>query len=216
MRVEDVMTRDVATARADMSLKEAAREMTARGISGMPVVDDDGHVIGVISEADLLAKERHAPEHNGGALRRLRHREETDEERRFAARLVGAAMTTPAITVAAYCTVTGAAERMLDQRVNRLPVIGRNSLIGIVTRADLVRAFARSDGELVADVREMVELQKELAGDRSPIQVAISEGVVTLSGKVRLQSQADIIARAVRSVPGVVDVSSELTWTEPE
>jgi CBS domain-containing protein len=216
MRVEDVMTREVATARADMSLKEAAREMTARGISGMPVVDDDGHVIGVISEADLLAKERHAPEHNGGALRRLRRQSETDEERRFEARLVGAAMTTPAITVAAYCPVTGAAERMLEGGINRLPVIRRNRLIGIVTRADLVRAFARSDRELDADVRAMVELQKELAGDRSPIQVGISEGEVTLSGEVRLRSQADVIARTVRSVPGVVGVNSELTWTEPD
>jgi CBS domain-containing protein len=216
MRVEDVMTRDVATARADMSLKEAAREMTERGISGMPVIDDDGQVIGVISEADLLGKERHAPEHNGSALRRLRRRSETDEERRFDARLVGAAMTTPAITVAAYCPVTGAAERMLERGINRLPVIRRNRLIGIVTRADLVRAFARSDHELEADVREMVELQKELAGDRSPIEVGVSDGEVTLSGEVRLQSQAEIIARTVRSVPGVVGVSSKLSWTEPD
>jgi CBS domain-containing protein len=199
-----------------MSLKEAAREMTARGISGMPVIDDEGHVIGVISEADLLAKERHAPEHNGGALSRLRHRRETDEERRFAARLVGAAMTTPAITVAAYCPVTGAAERMLERGINRLPVIRQDRLIGIVTRADLVRAFARSDRELVADIRAVVELQKELGGDRSPIQIAVREGEVTISGAVRRQSQAEVLARTVRSVPGVVDVSSELTWTETD
>jgi CBS-domain-containing membrane protein len=67
MRVEDVMTRDVATARAEMSLKEAAREMAAHGISSMPVIDDDLHVIGVISEADLLAKER------TGGVRRQSH-----------------------------------------------------------------------------------------------------------------------------------------------
>jgi osmotically-inducible protein OsmY len=103
---------------------------------------------------------------------------------------------------------------MLERGINRLPVIGRDQLIGIVTRADLVRAFARSDGELAADVREMVELQMDLAGDRSPIQVAVSEGEVTLTGAVRLRSQAEILARTVRSVPGVVDVTSELTWTD--
>jgi osmotically-inducible protein OsmY len=105
---------------------------------------------------------------------------------------------------------------MLERGINRLPVTRGNRLIGIVTRADLVKAFARSDSELVSDVREMVELQKELAGDRSPIQIAISEGPVTLSGEVRLQGQADVIARTVRSIPGVVDVTSELAWTEPD
>jgi CBS domain-containing protein len=216
MRVEDVMTRDVATARAEMTLKEAARGMAARGISGMPVVDEDGSVIGVISEADLLGKERDEPERNGGALGRFRQRGETDEGRRFAARLVGAAMTTPAITVAPYCPVTIAADRMLEAGINRLPVIRRDTLIGIVTRADLVRAFARSDSELEADVREMVELQKELGGDRRPIQVAIRDGEVRLTGEVRRQSQADVIAKVVRSVPGVVAVSSDLTWAESD
>jgi CBS-domain-containing membrane protein len=93
MRVEDVMTSDVVTARPGMSLKEAARAMAARGVSGLPVVDDEGCVIGVISEADLLGKERQEPESNGSVLGRLRHRSASEEERRFEARDVGAAMT---------------------------------------------------------------------------------------------------------------------------
>jgi CBS domain-containing protein len=216
MQVEDVMTREVATARAEMTLKEAAREMAARGISGMPVLDDDGSVIGVISEADLLGKERHEPEPDGGLLSRVRHRSESDVERRFDARLVGAAMTAPAVTVSAYCPVSGAAERMLTRGINRLPVVRRGELIGIVTRADLVKAFARSDDDLDAEVREMVQLQQEIAADRNVIHVSISEGEVTLTGAVRRHSQAGVVARMIRTIPGVVGVHSELTWTDPD
>src|SRR5262245_59063032 len=85
MRVQDVMTADVVTARPDMSLKEAARTMTTHGISGMPVLDDEGFVVGVISEADLIAKEAQEPETDGQLLRRLARRGPSDDERRFAA-----------------------------------------------------------------------------------------------------------------------------------
>jgi CBS domain-containing protein len=133
MRVQDVMTSDVVTARPEMTLKEAARELSARGISGMPVVDDELHVLGVISEADLLGKERHEPESNGGALSRLRHRGISDDQRRFGALDVGAAMTAPAVTVEAYCPLAGAAERMLALGINRLPAVRRGRLVaGVV------------------------------------------------------------------------------------
>jgi CBS domain-containing protein len=150
MRVKDVMTTDVVTARPEMTLKDAAREMAARGISGMPVVDDEMRVIGVISEADLVAKERHQPYEARGVLGLLVHRGVSDGERRFEARNVAEAMTAPAVTVAAYCPLTGAAERMLEGGINRLPVMHRGELVGIVTRADLVRAFVRSNDELAA------------------------------------------------------------------
>src|SRR5262245_36640838 len=197
------MTREVATARVDMTLKDAAREMAARRISGMPVLDEDGSVIGVISEADLLGKERHEPEEDGGLLSRVRHRGESDEERRFEARFVGDAMTAPAVTVARYCPITGAAERMPRRGLHRLPVVRRGELIGIVTRADLVKAFARSDEDLEAEVREMVEVQQEIAADRSRIQITLADGEVTLTGAVRRRSQADVVARMIRTIPGV-------------
>jgi CBS domain-containing protein len=216
MRVEDVMTAEVVTARPDMTLKEAAREMAAHGISGLPVLDDELHVVGVVSEADLIAKQAQHPESNGHLLHRLAHREPSDEQRRYDAHVVSAAMTAPAVTVDAYYTLTGAAELMLKRGVNRLPVMRGERLVGIVTRADLVRAFARSDADVVADVREVVALQKELGSEYGPVGISIEEGQVTLTGQVRRRAVAETLPWAARGVPGVVDVRSELTWSVDE
>jgi CBS domain-containing protein len=216
MRVRDVMTKEVVTARPDMTLKDAAREMAAHGISGMPVVDEEMRVVGVISEADLIAKQIHEPEANGHLLRRLAHRGPTDEERRFNAHLVSAAMTSPAVTVDAYYTLPGAAGEMLEHGVNRLPVLRAGELVGIVTRADLVRAFARADGDVLAEVREAVDLQRELWSDDAPVKISVDDGEVTLTGAVRRRGLAERLPSAARAVPGVVGVRSELTWSDEE
>jgi CBS domain-containing protein len=216
MRVREVMTTDVAAARPETSLKEAAREMAARGISGMPVVDDDGRVVGVISEADLLGKERQEPESGNGVVGRLRHRPDPEAERRFEARDVGGAMTAPAITVESHCPVTAAAERMLAARINRLPVVQRGRLVGIVTRADLVRAFARSDEELATEIREIIALQQELWRDDGALDVGIDGGEVQLRGRVRRRAEAEVLPKLIRTVPGVVGVRSELVWAEDD
>jgi CBS domain-containing protein len=216
MRVRDVMTTDVVTARPGMTLKEAAREMAAHGISGMPVIDEELRIVGVISEADLIAKETPEPDVNGHLLRRLAHRGLSDEERRFEARVVSAAMTSPAVTVDAYYTLPGAAGQMLEHGVNRLPVVRAGQLVGIVTRADLVRAFARADGDVLADIREAVALQKELWSEDAPVAISVDEGEVTLTGAVRRRALAERLPSAARAVPGVVGVRSELTWSVDE
>jgi CBS domain-containing protein len=216
MRVQDVMTTDVVTARPDMTLKEVARQMAAHGVSGMPVLDDEMHLVGVISEADLIAKEAPEPVANGHLLGRLAHRGPTDEERRFDARLVRDAMTSPAVTVEPYYTLPGAADRMIKRGINRLPVLRRGRVIGIVTRADIVRAFARPDDDVIADVREIVSLQKELWSEDAPVAISVEEGEVTLSGQVRRRALAERLPGAVRMVPGVVDVCAELTWSVDE
>lgn len=203
MKIADVMTTDVLSVRPDTSLKDVARILSARGISGMPVVDDDERVIGVISEADILAKER-------------RPREETLRERllgerhdgaKSSARTAGEAMTAPAITIAAHRWVDAAASLMLDCGVNRLPVVDRDGrLAGIVTRADLVRAFASSDDRISREIREEV-LRRELWLDPASFEVDVEEGEVELAGPLDSDAQRELLVHRVRLVPGVVSVA---------
>ena len=191
MRVEDVMSVDVATVAPETSLKDAARQLAGRAISGMPVVDDDGRIRGVISEADVLAKEQPEPQRRAGLMTRLLGRDGSSQSQRFAARRVRDAMTSPAITIERYWPVSVAARRMLEHGVNRLPVVQQGRLVGIVTRADLVRAFARPDEQVVDDIREIVALQQELWGDEQPVEVRIDAGEVTLAGQVRSRDETD-------------------------
>jgi CBS domain-containing protein len=126
-------------------------------------------------------------------------------------------MTTPAITTTRSTSIAAAAGLMLDHGINRLPVLdGQRRLVGIVTRADLVRAFVRSDAQIAADVREQVELQQAMSADASVVDVVVTDGDAVLSGKVRRRSDAEVLPRLVRLVPGVVDVRSELTWSEDD
>ena len=216
MRVQDVMTRDVVSVNADVPIKDVALELSRRGISGMPVVDDDGRVIGVISEADVLAMVGPEPEQHPGALARLLHRDEAEEPSRLGATVVRDAMTAPAVTIEGHWPVAIAAQEMIDRGINRLPIVQQGRLAGIVTRADLVRAFARSDEQIAGDVREMVALQQELWRDERPIDVAITAGEVALAGKARSREEATLLSEMVRTVPGVVNVRSGLTWAESD
>jgi CBS domain-containing protein len=214
MRVEDVMTVDVATVKPETSLKDLARALSGRRISGMPVVDDHGRITGVISEADVLVKEQSEPDQRTGPVARLLGRHEREETRKFGARLASDAMTRPAITIERHSPVAAAAEQMVEHGVNRLPVVQQGHLVGIVTRADLVRAFARSDETIASDIRELVALQQELWRDEKPIEVRIDSCDVTLAGEVRRREEAEVVSKMVRTVPGVVSVRSDLTWSE--
>src|SRR3954451_24247248 len=142
MIVSQLMTTNVLTVTPETSLKEVATILSERRISGLPVVAD-GIVVGVVSEADILLRERGAPEVQHGVLARLRLRRADDA--RLHATTAGEAMTSPALTVGPRKRVHEAARLMTDRRINRLPVVAGGALVGIVTRADLVRAFTRSD-----------------------------------------------------------------------
>src|SRR5581483_5078942 len=125
-------------------------------ISGLPVVDADGTVLGVISEADILFKEcgEQGPQ---GVLAWLL---EPDGPDKLEATSVRQAMTVPARTIGQERPVAEAAKRMLEEGVNRFPVVNDDgALVGIVTRADLVRAFVRSDQAIADEIREDVVLK---------------------------------------------------------
>ena len=121
-------------------------------------------------------------------------------------------MTSPVITIGADALSPDAAALMTSERINRLPVVEDGKLVGIVTRADLVRTYVRSDDQLAASIREDV-LVKTLWLDPNAFEVSVTDGVATIRGRVDRRSSAEMIARTAVLVPGVRDVVSEVTWT---
>jgi len=209
MKVKDVMTTDVVTVAPEASLKDVARVLAERRISGLPVVDADGTVIGVVSEGDLLFKER-GPSHRTGMLAWLLDDYRMETQLKLGARTAVEAMTAPARTIAPWRPVSAAAALMLEQHVNRLPVVRNGKLVGIVTRADLVRAFSRTDGEIEEEIRE--EIRRALLMDPERFGIEIADGQVTLAGSVDRELDADMVKRVTERVPGVVSVASKVTW----
>jgi CBS domain-containing protein len=212
--IRDAMTRNVITVEPTTPIKDVAQLLIDRRISGVPVVDANGALVGVISEADLLIKE-------AGELGLARRRfgwllgedEETRSRRaKIAAATAGEAMTTPPVTASPALPIVAAAERMTAHRVNRLPVVEDGRLVGIVTRADLVRSFVRSDGEIAATVREEV-LHRILWLDPAAFRVSVRDGIVSVAGRVERRSTAIAIEHAIAMVPGVVRVDAELPWS---
>jgi CBS domain-containing protein len=209
MRVNDVMTKKVFTATRDMPLRLVATRMLEYGISGMPVVDGD-RVVGVISETDILFKERSAPDRHG-LVDWLVHYGEDPPAAKLAARTAGESMTTPAVTIGRGKLVADAAELMLNLRIDRLPVVEGGELVGIVTRADLVRAFTRSDEEIEREILKEV-IGKALWVSSERVKVRVDDGRVTLEGNVDNEAEADVILKFVEKVPGVVSIEPKLTW----
>jgi len=209
MRVHEVMTTEVATTTPDTLLKQAAMELVRRRVSGMPVVQD-GRVVGVLSEADILAKEGEEEKH-GGFLQWLVDPGDPWVAARFDAVTVADAMSAPARTILPDRTVAEAATLMLDENVNRLPVVdAEGTLLGLVSRADLVRAFVRTDEEILREIQEDV-IRRVMWLNPSEVEVTVEDGVVTLKGEVASEADADLLPTFARRVPGVVEVSSALT-----
>ena len=215
MRVQDLMTTNVVTVRAAVSLKDAAALLAEHRISGLPVVDDDRHVLGVLSEGDILFKESGPPE-RPSLLERLLSAPSAGFDPKLAARTVGEAMSAPVVTIGPRRPVTEAATTMIEERVNRLPVVDDTQhLIGIVTRADLVRAFVRSDAEVEQEIREDV-LRRAMWIEPGVVRVEVDGGEVWLTGEVDTKSDAEILPRLVQRVPGVVGVLSKVRWREED
>lgn len=213
MKVKDVMTPDVITVHPDTPLKEAAAILSRKGISGLVVMDDAGHVVGVLSEADILVKEGGERLAHTGILGWLFETGASELEQKLAARTVGEAMTSPALTIGPERPVHEAAARMIEDGVNRLPVLQDGRLLGIVTRADLVRAFTRTDEEIAEEIRtEIVKRTLWIAPEA--VTVSVENGSVTLEGQVETATDAELLPVFVERVPGVIEVRSELSYRD--
>jgi CBS domain-containing protein len=205
MRVRQLMTEKVLTVAPDMALRDAARTLVDHRVSGVPVVAD-GVVVGVLSEGDIVTKASGGTD-RGGLLTWLF--DPGVDNARIAAKTVGEAMTAPAVTIGPKRPVHEAARTMVEHSINRLPVVENGMLVGIVSRADIVRAFTRTDIELAEEIRDDI-LRRTFWTEPGTVTVLVSEGRVTLAGQVESEADMEMLPLFVSRVPGVISVTADL------
>lgn len=210
-KVRDVMTTPVVTVSDSASFKEIVRLLHEHRISALPVVDAEGRIVGVVSEADLLLKEEYVPGQKGtGALIALGRKR---LERRKAAGLVARQlMTQPAVTVRPEAPVQEAARLMHGRRVKRLPVVDEEGrVVGIVSRADLLKVFLRSDEEIQEEVTDRI-LYRTLWLEPGTVRAKVRDGIVHLEGTIEQRSMIPVVVALVQGVDGVVGVDNRLEY----
>jgi CBS-domain-containing membrane protein len=209
-KIRNVMTREVVTVDEQAPFTEMVRLMAVHKVSALPVLDAGGRVVGVVSEADLLHKEEYQDEPDGAHW--LERRRERAARAKAAGRRAVEVMSSPAITIDPDATVPMAARLLARHGIKRLPVVddlGR--LIGIVSRPDLLRLFLRDDEAIQREILDEV-LLRALWIEPATVLVKVEDGVVTLTGHLERKSLVPMAIHLTRTVPGVVDVVSQLTF----
>ncbi|MEN8651914.1 CBS domain-containing protein [Streptomyces sp. 21So2-11] len=204
--VSDVMTQTVVSVGRQATFKEIVELLGQWRVSALPVTEGEGVVVGVVSEADLLPKEefRDSDPDRHTQLRRL------SDIAKAGAVTAEELMTAPAVTIRGGATLAEACRVMAHHQVKRLPVVDAvGRMEGIVSRGDLLKVFLRSDEDIAEEVRRTI-VAYLFATPAEPIVVTVTDGVVTLAGKIRDTSLIPVAARLVRAVEGVVSFEYEL------
>lgn len=220
MQVRDVMTTKVITVRPDTPATEIARLLVENRISGVPVVDEEGRVLGVVSEGDLIRRLEDADDGRRRSwwLELLASPERRAEDYVKAhGRLARDIMTEEVTVIDEEATLAEAARLLEERHIKRLPVVRDGKLVGLVARADLLRALALQPApEAKLDdraIRERLLAELERAGQsyHPYVNIVVSDGVVHLWGFVGSAKEAEAMVVAAQNVPGVVSVDSHLS-----
>jgi CBS domain-containing protein len=225
MKVSDVMSTGVCSIKADSSLLDAVRLMVQNRISALPVVGDNGDLVGIVTEGDLMRRAE-----LDSAVHRPRWLEFFVTERRRAheyiqshARKIGDLMTREPFTIDADAPLDEAVSAMLRLKVRRLPVMREGKVVGIVSRSDLVRRlFQRLQAEdqtplgdtAIAD-RIKRELQAQDWAPTGSVNVAVRKGVVELTGVVTSTGALEGLRVLIENIPGVTGLINKVTWVDP-
>ncbi len=205
--VASVMTTQVRTARPETSFKDLVAVMAERGISALPVVDHVNRPVGVVSEADALAKQ----EFHGGRDE-VPHHDRAGRDRWYRGLGQNAAelMSTPVWTVHADEPVSVAARLLAGAKVRRLFVTDRDGvLVGVVSRRDLLRVYLQSDEEIRGRLEELIAAAGVASG---AVSVRVEAGMATVDGELERRGQVDATVRLVQAAPGVVGVHNNLGY----
>ncbi len=213
MNVGDVMSTEVMTIGVDAPLKEAATVMVKSGVSGLPVVDDDRKVIGIITEADFVTAEANR---SWGRQRRRLLANFLGDATPSDAKTVSDVMTANPHTIDSNSSVTEAARKMTDLRVKRLPVVFPDgTLCGIISRADVMGVFTRPDEALADEILNgiAVDVLQLVPGE---VTVEVTDGIAEISGHVPSRADGRMLKELASRVEGVVAVESTVTWTHDD
>ncbi len=215
LRARDIMTTPVITAPPEATVRQLVELMTTHRISGVPIVSAAGELLGIVTEGDLLYKElTPRPEEPPELVQRLLPfpgiAAAADRARKADAVVARDLMTTPVVTVGEDATLHEIANLMTRHGINRVPVVRDDRVVGIVSRNDVLKAFARSDEELALAIREA--LLHDLWIDVSRVQVTAHQGVVTLEGRVERWSERELAGKWAALADGVVRVENRLTY----
>jgi len=225
MQAKDIMTREVVSIRPDASILEAARLMLQHKISGLPVVGAGGSLVGIVTEGDFLRRAetgtgRHRPRWLEFILGPGRLAEEYVQA---AGRRVDDVMTSTVRSVAEGAPLEDVVHIMERYRVKRVPVLRNGAIVGIITRANLLRAVARlaleaqpaSADDAAIRKRLLADLDKQSWAPVASIDVAVNNGVVKFTGLLYDERQRQALRVAAENIPGVKGVEDQLVWVEP-
>ena len=209
-KVADVMTANVTAVRASTPFKEIAAGLREQQASAFPVIDGNGKVIGVVSEADLMPKEAlEAGLESHTGLSALLHREELAKAKGETA---AGLMSRPAVTVHPFSFLSYAAHLMYENRIRCLPVVDVDGrLAGMISRADVLTVFSRPDDDIRRHITDKV-IYDQYGTDPAAFTVTVTDGVVTLAGTPESASVGHNIVSTVRRIEGVVAVHDRLNY----
>lgn len=227
MHASDVMTRDVITIEPEATVLQAARLMLQHHISGLPVIDKNHTLVGVVSEGDFLRRREIQTE-----KRRSRWLEfimgpgkVAEEYAHTHGSRVSEVMTVEVQTVDENASLEDIIELMEQYRIKRVPVMSGSTLVGIVTRSNLMRAMVsmarvtpapqspQSDGAIRAQL--LADLEKLNWAPIAAMDVVVRDGVVELFGVITDERQREALHVACENVPGVKAVKDHMAWIDP-
>jgi CBS domain-containing protein len=226
MRVKDVMTKNVVSVSPQATVAEALDTMTRSNLSGLPVIDDAGSLVGVVSEADFMRRSELGTEKPGSHWLEsiFLPGKAAEIYARAHARRVEEIMSTDVATVLESASLDEAVAVMEKRRIKRLPVLSEGKVVGMLTRADFVHALALflrepydqaliSDSEINQRIR--AEMQAQLWAPTASVDIAVKDGVVSLRGVLTDERERNAIHALVENVEGVRMVHDQMVWAEP-
>jgi len=224
MIAAELMTKDVVTVLPNSTLADAARIMLAQRVSGLPVLDAGNHLVGVVTEGDLLRRAELGTEGEPPSLLKmfLMPSKLAEDYVRTHGRHVSDVMTAAPITVAPDTAIAEVADLMQKKRIKRLPVVENGALVGVISRSNLLAALSRvliataakSSNDTISEYI-LGELQRERWAPKSGIRVHVHDKMVTLEGVIFSDAEHKAVKVIAENAPGVVAVDDRLVYIDP-